>query len=553
MEARTGLLKIDQLIYQMITFHRNGKSGMGGINISPDQLDAMKRGGHPTLEELSAHLVFSPLDASIRLSGARMMLQRAALMTDLRDVLVRRHGLHDAKVTIMRIGFEAGQKDARFVQEAWPNINVGDAFTAGTRLHMISGVVGVETLGNDFDFRRGRYSSEFLWHNSVEATEFKQAHGPSHEPVCWMQTGYAAGYATHYFQRLVIYKELQCAGMGHKCCHLKGGTADRWDEDDPVVALFRKEIVPGHVEPQRNRRRASVPDSAPVAPSGEEAVDRVLLAPVAGQIRRLAGLRLPVVFCGPVGSGRYRAALAYAAAAAPGKALRRVHGASPEAEAAIRDWIDTRPTGQAPETVLLLEDIEDLAPFLQLDLADRIERGLSGLPLLATTRLDLSAVLPPRLRPDLIHAFEPVRLPGLAARPDVADLAQVVLATLAGTLDMALPRLSAAAERQIAASDWPGNLPELRSVLRQTLLAAPGAEIGPDDLRLRRADPGEAPRPAAAPSPGAAPIDLDAMVIGLCEEAVRVSGGNIAAAARRLGLTRAQLAYRLRTKRVQAG
>jgi hypothetical protein len=538
----------------MITFYRNGKSGMGGINISPDQLDAMKRGGHPTLEELSAHLVFSPLDASIRLSGARMMLQRAALMTDLRDVLVRRHGLHDAKVTIMRIGFEAGQKDARFVQEAWPNINVGDAFTAGTRLHMISGVVGVETLGNDFDFRRGRYSSEFLWHNSVEATEYKQAHGPSHEPVCWMQTGYAAGYATHYFQRLVIYRELQCAGMGHKCCHLKGGTADRWDEDDPVVALFRKEIVPGHGEPQRNRRRATPTDAAPIVLAGESAVDRVLLAPVVAQIGKLAALRLPVVFCGPVGSGRYRAALAFAAAFAPGKALRRVHGASPEAEAAIRAWIAGRLDGQAPETVLLLEDIEDLAPYLQLDLVNDLDRALAGaMPLLATTRLDLVAALPPKLRPDLIHAFEPVVLPAVAARQDVADLAQVVLATLAGTLDMALPRLSAAAERQITASDWPGNLPELRSVLRQALLAAPGAEIGPDDLRLRRADPGEAPRPAAAPSPGAAPIDLDAMVIGLCEEAVRVSGGNIAAAARRLGLTRAQLAYRLRTKHVQAG
>ena len=73
----------------------------------------------------------------------------------------------------MRLGFLSGQADARFVRTRWPNLNIGDAFTAGTRLHTFSGIVRVETVYNDFDFRKGRFAAEFIWHDSVEAIEHK--------------------------------------------------------------------------------------------------------------------------------------------------------------------------------------------------------------------------------------------------------------------------------------------------------------------------------------------------------------------------------------------
>jgi transcriptional regulator with GAF, ATPase, and Fis domain len=44
---------------------------------------------------------------------------------------------------------------------------------------------------------------------------------------------------------------------------------------------------------------------------------------------------------------------------------------------------------------------------------------------------------------------------------------------------------------------------------------------------------------------GAGHVELDAIERQLLREAVEAEGGNLAAAARRLGITRAQLAYRL--------
>ena len=113
----------------------------------------------------------------------------------------------------MRLGFLSGQADARFVRTSWPSLDIGDAFTAGTRLHTFSGVVRVETVYNDFDFRKKRFAGEFLWHDSVEAAEFRRLRRTT-EPVCWTQLGYASGYASEFFDTLIVYKEVECCGPG---------------------------------------------------------------------------------------------------------------------------------------------------------------------------------------------------------------------------------------------------------------------------------------------------------------------------------------------------
>ena len=85
-------------------------------------------------------------------------MQRAAVGVELRRELIRLLGPQEARVFLMRLGFLSGQADARFVRTSWPNLDIGDAFTAGTRLHTFSGVVRVETVYNDFDFRKKRFA-----------------------------------------------------------------------------------------------------------------------------------------------------------------------------------------------------------------------------------------------------------------------------------------------------------------------------------------------------------------------------------------------------------
>src|SRR6266568_8411506 len=139
------------------------------LQITAGQEPLLDRGGHPTLRELLRELVFSPASGSIRLNKERLILQRANQMSRLRSQLVERSGRDEAFVMMTRLGFVAGREDADFVRKSWPVLDPGDAFTAGTRLHMLCGCVNLKTIHNDFDIRRGRFSGEFLWRSSAEA------------------------------------------------------------------------------------------------------------------------------------------------------------------------------------------------------------------------------------------------------------------------------------------------------------------------------------------------------------------------------------------------
>src|SRR3984957_20931653 len=118
----------------------------------------MEGAGRPTLRELLRGLCLSPASGTIRLNKERLILQRANHTVRLRDQLVDRYGRDEAFVILTRVGFMMGMEDADFVRRSWPGLDPGDAFTAGTRLHMLCGCVRLKTVHNDFDFRKGKFS-----------------------------------------------------------------------------------------------------------------------------------------------------------------------------------------------------------------------------------------------------------------------------------------------------------------------------------------------------------------------------------------------------------
>jgi predicted hydrocarbon binding protein len=247
-------------------------------------------GGKPTVRELLASLVFNPVDRTIRINGERIVMQRATVGIELRRELIRLLGSQEARIFLLRLGFLSGRADARFLRTSWPRLDIGDAFTAGTRLHMFSGVVRVETVYNEFDFRKKRFAGEFNWYDSIEAAEFGRLHRQATEPVCWTQLGYASGYASEFFDTLIVYKEAQCSAEGHTHCRVVGKPADVWGPGDPEVILFRERIAAQSEERPAERRRALNVRRAEAA-LGE--LDRAILAPVRVQLDRMASMALP--------------------------------------------------------------------------------------------------------------------------------------------------------------------------------------------------------------------------------------------------------------------
>src|ERR1700722_18663465 len=242
---------------QVVRLHPDAREK--ALQVSSDEEALLDRGGRPTLRELLRQLVFSPSNGSMRLNKEPLILPPASQTGHLRDQLVERYGRDDAFVMLTRLGFCSGAEDADFVRKSWPGLDPGDVFTAGTRLHMLCGCVRLKTVHNYFDFRKGKFSGEFLWYGSAEATEYRQRHGASAETVCWSQVGYASGYATRCLGRLIVYKELECLGMEHDCCRVMGKPAAVWGEKDELVQLYQREIVPAEPVAAARSKSASSP------------------------------------------------------------------------------------------------------------------------------------------------------------------------------------------------------------------------------------------------------------------------------------------------------
>lgn len=516
------------------------------------QNELLTRGGRPTLRDLLDRLEFNPAKGSITLNGERMLLTRASFGGDLRDQLIRRYSEHEAMVLMLRLGFRSGREDAEFIRQSWPTLDPGDAFTAGTRLHMVTGTVKVETLSNDFDFRNDRFSGDFLWHESVEAAAYHRRHGRATAPVCWLQTGYAAGYASVFFRKLVIYKETSCSAMGHKSCRVVGKTVDGWGQDDPFVRLFLEEVLGNGVEP------VTAP-AQPPRPAPTRDLDALIVAPVLSRLEILARSCTPALITGPSGAGLRSAARWLHRQRLAESSFSILHAQAAELGDRLTALCQPKGPQRAALPLLAISAIETLAPERQWQLLELLTTERARAPqVIALAGCSAESLLAlPRFLPELAHALSvlPVRLPGLSERRgDIPALATGLLPGIATAEGRVSPVFAPGAAAALAQIELPGNIPQLRALIhRAALLAAEPGEITAKDLIAAQHSPTNGGAVTADDelwrllesrfrSGG---LTVDRLNAALVRGALATAGGNVAAAARSLGLTRPQMAYRL--------
>jgi hypothetical protein len=526
------------------------------LQVSGDEEALLDRGGRPTLRELLRQLVFSPSSGSIRLNKERLILQRASQTSHLRDQLVERYGRDDAFVMLTRLGFCSGAEDADFVRKSWPGLDPGDVFTAGTRLHMLCGCVRLKTVHNDFDFRKGKFSGEFLWYGSAEAAEYRQRHGASAETVCWSQVGYASGYATRCLGRLIVYKELECLGMEHDCCRVMGKPAEVWGERDELVQLYQREIVPA--EPIAAARSKSSNSRL----KHEDPVTSLLLAPVRERLEQVAKFDVPFLIAGESGTGKRAAACAWGQARF-GDDLILDFVASDTLDVGSLEILIEDPVrpgrGRRPrraQTVIVLTDVDLLSPQSQRRLARRLDDGFVRIA--ATTRRTVEQLRLSGFDQGLLYrlAVAPVNMPPLRARrADIPALAECLLRRAGRRHGMKDRPIAEDARRELAARDLPGNLIELDALMTAALIrGGAGVPIDADLIRglstsslsTAQAIQDNAIAAGMLRDLSSGPVSLNILNSQLYRQAMQRCNGNVAAAARMLGLSRAQLAYRLK-------
>lgn len=210
----------------------------------------------------------------------------------------------------------------------------------------------------------------------------------------------------------------------------------------------------------------------------------------------------------------------------------------------------------AEDGVVFLDEIGELPLDLQAKLLAVLERrslrriGSSqeqrtGAWFIAATNRAVDAMVAAgALRADLYFRLKvlTLELPPLAARgDDVTALAEHFASDLARRYGTAVPRLTDDALALLRAYAWPGNVRELHHVIERAVLLAQDGVIDSSALALEVAPPGGG-------SAGHADLEemtLDEVERHLLAHALKRASGNVSEAARRLGITRMAMRYRM--------
>jgi DNA-binding NtrC family response regulator len=330
----------------------------------------------------------------------------------------------------------------------------------------------------------------------------------------------------------------------------------------PVELPTLSAITARLVELGRNERRALVEQSK--LPRG--GVDPFVgtgpaMEELAEQARRIAAVGATVLIQGETGVGK-------------GVLARWIHDHGPRARepfvdlncaALTRELLESELFGHrkgaftgavqdkiglldvAHRGTLFLDEIGDLdlevQPKLLKVLEDKRFRRLGDVTdrpvdvrLMAATHQDLAdAADTGRFRSDLYYRIStvPLRIPPLRERrADIPRLAEHLLDRIAAELGRLAVSLSSASVDALCAYSWPGNVRELRNVLERAVLLSSDDVLTPEHLHFQARPGVEAP-----PSD----LTLDATERRHIELVLRLTDGNVAEAARRLGVPRSSL------------
>ncbi len=257
---------------------------------------------------------------------------------------------------------------------------------------------------------------------------------------------------------------------------------------------------------------------------------------VVATLRRVLDSRLAVLLQGETGTGKRLLARAmHEASRRAAQAFLSLSGAT----------VGDDQSFDAGAGTLFISDVGELSAAAQARLLQQLQqRPPAGL--VCTSQRPLrECVDAGEFREDLLHHLSGlvVKLPPLRLRSDLPALAQRLLEEAGRPA----PTLADDLLASLQAHPWPGNLRQLRNVLRSALaVAGPANPLRrchlPEDFLAELDEPaGAAAAASAATSRTLVDLEIDAI-----RAAVAACGGNISEAARQLGVSRNTIYRRLR-------
>jgi two-component system, NtrC family, response regulator HydG len=527
-------------------------------------------------------------DGQIHLENERMVLLHTQALGALRGELIQTLGTHRTRGLLMRMGFEGGRRDAEMARRLVPNASDEDLLLIGPALHALEGVAHIKPTSLKLDIARGIFEMEANWDYSYEAELQIRNHGTNNDvPVCWMKLGYASGFASTLVGRTILFREVECMGCGHARCHVIGKTLEMWGSKaaeevklmqpdrvaDQLIALQEQVSILRHSLGNEINTGFMI-GASPAFLRAYELVEKV------------AKSQSTVLLLGETGVGKEMFARSlHALGSRRSKPFVAVNcGALPEnlieaelfgVEKGAYTGADRSRAGRfelAKGGTIFLDEIGELSAGAQVKLLRVLQTGeferigdtrtrTAEIRIVAATNRNLTERMKEGgFRADLFFRLNgfPITIPPLRERrEDILPLAAHFIRKISAREGKAITGMTDEAQETLLAYDWPGNIRELENVIeRSVILTESGNKI---DLPFMK----EAPSFAAPASPAAiaeeakqiSETDIARKVIGgaiaigdieakVIEIALERSDGNLSKAARLIGMSRRQLAYR---------
>lgn len=557
------------------------------------------------LDDLTLELTLG----KISLKEQRMILMHTGAIASFRKELIDTMGLGRTRGLMTRMGFEAGKLDAIMAAKLYPDLSDEDLVKIGPVLHTIEGAVKVTPISLDINIAKGDYSGEFLWENSFEAEMHIDTFGVHTDTTCWQQIGYACGFTSELMGRFIFYREMSCVGRGDHHCRIVGKPVEQWGDIEQELSYFRPENVADQIitlQKEVENLRYAIDDSLSLSGMIGESVSYRNTCKL---LKKSADSLITVLLLGETGVGKevFARALHSISPRANKKFVAINCAAIPEEliESELFGVEKGAYTGAQQSRIgrferahggtLFLDEVGELSMSAQVKLLRVLQEGelerVGGtgtrkidIRLVAATNVDLEqAVADGTFRADLFYRLNiyPIIIPALRDRADdIPLLVQHFIDKYSSKYGIKIAGITPQALDELTQYHWPGNIRELENMIeRGVILVNPGHKIDLGELfpqfnisNNQRHNHAQTSASAEQSQDKASPVrqepstehqelssvqefveqvidtssSLDEIESLLMQTALKRSNGNLSSAARMLGLTRPQLAYRMK-------
>jgi len=553
----------------------------------------------PDTQDLLEKIHFDNKKGKIWLDEQRMLLIHSAVMGLLRKELIETLGIERAKGFLTRFGYHSGMRDGELAKKLRPDMPDEAAFMVGPQLHAIEGMVKAIPTVMDFDIEKGEFYAEFDWLNSHEVDAHIANYGTSSAPVCWTLCGYASGFSTYFMKRQILYKETQCAGAGAEYCKIIGKPTEEWEDS----AETEKYLLPDPIIEELLALQQEVTELKDHFRSTESEED-VLLNSVGHSgafkntchlIKKAAKSKVTVLLQGETGVGKEAVAkglhtnsdrlkqpfIAVNCACIPPDLIEaELFGVEKGAYTGATQSREGK-FERANNGTIFLDEVIELSPRAQASLLRVLQEGeLERVGDIRTRKVDVRvvaatnenleiAVKEGRFRADLFYRLNvyPIHVPPLRDRTeDIPLLCEHFLKKYSAMYSKKDSGITDKAMQTLIQYKWPGNIRELENMIERGVILVdnnqkidmaslfPSLSEPTHPLNIinnlgqlsEKSQPDETDETMHVEEMLGENFSLEALETQLINKAMDLTNNNISKAARKLGLTRPALAYRLK-------